>query len=126
RGPGELVDGGDALEAITAGGEDGCIAGEARGVAGDAHHRPHLAAGDFTRLRFGTGSRRIEDDSVMGIQFGRRQRVTEEVAAEAGDRLQPPGVAYRLLEGGDGAAVAVGGEDAGLLGQAEGEGADAA
>ena len=87
--PEDLVHGRDRNNAITASGEDRCIAGECRRIAGDRDHALHCRLREFAGLRLGAGARWIEDDTVECVELLGNEGLAEEVTALCLDGLKP-------------------------------------
>ncbi len=87
----ELVDREQPREPEAGVREDAGIAREGGGIARDIHEALEPAAGDGRTLGPGAGPRRIEDDEVETLQFGRFHRLALQIAPEAADRRRAGG-----------------------------------
>ena len=119
----ELIDRHEVAHGIAAGRENGRVTGESPGVTGHHDHGLHPGCDQFTHLRLGPRTGRIEHHGLIG-QFELRQRVAEQVAGPGRHLAQALGETPRLVERGNAGLVAVGGKDRALFGQAQGKGAD--
>ena len=68
------------------------------GLQETAAIRRYLGSGELGGLRLRAVARRVEDDSVVGLELLRRKGMTHEVAPLGGDRLQAGGAAHRVRQ----------------------------
>jgi len=125
RGVAELVDRRDLDEPIAGADEFAGVAGERGGIAGHRDNARNLARRQRARLRLCALAWRIEDDGVEALDLRRSERPPEEVARLDVDRLEAGGSRRTALERGERGFVVIDGDDAGALGEAERERADA-
>jgi uncharacterized protein (DUF2235 family) len=121
----ELIDRRHLAEAIAAVDQDFGVARECRGVARHRHDGGHAALGEFARLRFGALARWIEHHCIEAGKFLGDKRAAEQVAPLRRNRLETAGGSAGTAQRVDGVGVAVGGDNAGALGEPEREWSDA-
>ena len=121
----ELIDRRNPLQRIAAIDEQFRVAREGLRIARDADDERNVRCGEFLRLRFGAGARRIEDDSVEGGEFGALQRAPKQVARFCRDAFQAMRVPRGPRQGGERRAVVFDGMDLGCCSQPQRERADA-
>src|SRR5690606_2537345 len=113
RRPEKLVDRRDRLDPVAALYEDGEVAGERDGIAGDRRDLLNIGTGDLLRLVLGAGARWIEDDPVEGIELLEGQRPTEQVALLDSDLPETRGEAGAAVQSRQGRRVRLDGMDFG-------------
>ena len=97
-GPEKLIDDLQGLEAIAPSEKDCGVSGEGKGVAGDSHKSLNFRFRHLSCLLFATRPWRIENQSIIAIQFPGEERALEEVPSEAVEPLV--GSAIERADGG--------------------------